>query len=83
MSYGLAILQKSSKNGTCLSSLIVYRAKKMTLSLKRVGILGNWGNQILIPPREGLIYSLAFYPRTYGGGEGYPAQKRRKNEENH
>ena len=35
-------------------------------------------SQNAILPRKGLIYSLAFYPRTYGGGEGYPAQKRRK-----
>ena len=83
MSYGLAILQKSGKNGTYLSSLIVYRAKILSLTRKSVGILGNWGNQILILPRKGLIYSLAFYPRTYGGGEGYPAPKRRKNEENY
>ena len=40
MSYGLAILQKSSKNATCLSSLIVYRAKRC-LSLQNEW--GFWG----------------------------------------
>ena len=43
MSYGLAILQKSSKNGTCLSSLIVYRAKNTDSLSEKSGDFGELG----------------------------------------
>ena len=82
MSYGLAILQKSSKNGTCLSSLIIHRAKRY-LSLENEW--GFWGfgelNSNTAPQGAHILLGVLF--ENIRGWEGYPAQKRRKNEENH
>ena len=77
---------KSSKNGTCLSSSTVYRAKKMTLSLKRVGILGNWGKFAKSKRNtapQGAHILLGVLSENIRGWGGIPRPEKEKNEENH
>ena len=60
--------------------------KKMTLSLKRVGILGNWGKFAKSKRNtapQGAHILLGVLSKNIRGWGGIPRPEKEKNEENH
>ena len=78
MSYGLAILQKSSENGTCLSFLIVYHAKNTNSLLEKSGDFGDsWKLNSNTAP-QGAHILLGVLSENIRGWGGIPRSEKEK-----